>query len=318
MLLSAMDIVLGLEQLRHKYLKPVVGVVMATEEFFVELNRDHPNHMALYIFPESAVNSLVALDRYRLWRDKPVGEVKRFEVRRGAAEELVQEVRKQGREQLTTEESLRLMGFYGIPVVNSISVASHEELERAAKNLSYPVVLKGVAPDLIHKMDAGGVLVDIRGPQELLEAAQIMTESVARYRGKGGGVLNFLIQEYVRGGREVIVGMTHDPKFGPLVMFGLGGIYVETVKDVVFRVPPLTDLEAEEMIRQIRGFSLLRGVRGEAPVDFKALAEILLRFSQLADDLPEIAEIEINPLMVFPQALEFRAVDARVRLGDVR
>jgi acyl-CoA synthetase (NDP forming) len=112
--------------------------------------------------------------------------------------------------------------------------------------------------------------------------------------------------------------MTHDPKFGPLVMFGLGGIYVETVKDVVFRVPPLTDLEAHEMIQQIRGFSLLRGVRGEAPVDLDALAELLQRFSQLAEDMTEIAEIEINPLLVFPQAADFRAVDARVRLAGER
>jgi acyl-CoA synthetase (NDP forming) len=169
-------------------------------------------------------------------------------------------------------------------------------------------------------MDAGGVLVDIRGPEELLTAAQRMTESVARYRGDaaGTGSLGFLVQEYVRGGREVIVGMTHDPKFGPLVMFGLGGIYVETVKDVVFRVPPLTDLEAHEMIQQIRGFSLLRGVRGEAPVDLDALAELLQRFSQLAEDMTEIAEIEINPLLVFPQAADFRAVDARVRLAGER
>jgi acetyltransferase len=320
MLINAMDIVMGLEQLRHKYLKPVVGVIMATDEFFTELNRDHPNHMALYIFPESAVNALAALDRYRQWREKPVGEVKRFEVRKGAAEDLIQEVRQQGRGQLTVEESLRLMGYYGIPVAKSSPAANLEELERVAKEIHYPVVLKADAPDLVHKMDAGGVLVDLRGPEELLAGAQRMTESVARYRGDSAGTrgLGFLIQEYVHGGREVIVGMTHDPKFGPLVMFGLGGIYVETVKDVVFRVPPLTDLEAEEMIRQIRGFSLLRGVRGEAPIDFKALAEILLRFSQLAEDLPEIAEIEINPLMVFPQAVEFSAVDARVRLGDVR
>ena len=151
-----------------------------------------------------------------------------------------------------------------------------------------------------------------------MAAAQRMTESVAKHRGGGAAAISmgFVIQEYVRGGREVIVGMTHDPKFGPLVMFGLGGIYVETVRDVVFRVPPLTDLEAEELIRQIRGISLLRGVRGEAPIDFKALAEILQRFSQLAEDLPEIAEIEINPLMVFPRAAEFRAVDARVRLDE--
>jgi acyl-CoA synthetase (NDP forming) len=273
--------------------------------------------MALYIFPESAVNALVALDRYRVWRDKPVGEVKRFEVRSGAAEELIQEVRQQGREQLTAEESLRLMGYYGIPVARSLPAANREELERVASDLRYPVVLKAVAPDLVHKMDAGGVLVDIRGPEELWAAVDRMTESVARYRGDGAGAegLGFLLQEYVRGGREVIVGMTHDPKFGPVVMFGLGGIYVETMKDVVFRVPPLTDLEAREMIQQIRGYSLLRGVRGEAPVDHDALAEILQRFSQLAEDLPEIAEIEINPLLVFPQGSDFRAVDARVRLG---
>ena len=318
MLINAMDIIRGLEQLRHKYLKPVVGVIMATEEFFVELNRDHPNHMALYIFPESAVNALVALDRYRQWRDKPVGEVKRFDVHKGAAEELLQEARQQGRSQLTAEESLRLMSCYGIPVATSKPAANLDELARVAKEVHYPVVLKGVAPDLIHKMDAGGVLVDIRGPEELLAAAQKMADSVARYRGDAAGErsLGFLVQEFVRGGREVIVGMTHDARFGPLVMFGLGGIYVETVKDVVFRVPPITDLEAREMIQQIRGYSLLRGVRGEAPVDFDALAEILQRFSQLAEELPEIAEIEINPLLVFPQAGEFRAVDARVRLGE--
>ena len=317
MLINAMDIVMGLEQLRHKYLKPVVGVVMATDESFMQLNRDHPNHMALYVFPESAVNALVALDRYRIWRDKPVGEVKHFEVHKGAAQELIQDVRKQGRGDMTTEESLRLMSYYGIPVVKSISAANQQELAQIAAKIHYPVVLKGVAPDLVHKTEAGGVLMDVRGPEELLAGARKMAESVALHRGHDAGAysLGFLIQEYVRGGREVIVGMTHDPKLGPLVMFGLGGIYVETVKDVVFRVPPLTDLEARDMIKQIRGFSLLRGVRGEPPVDFDALVEILQRFSQLAEDLPEIAEIEINPLLVFPKAAEFRAVDARVRLG---
>ena len=318
MLINAMDIIRGLEQLRPKYLKPVVGVIMATDDFFVELNRDYPNHMALYIFPESAVNALVALDRYRVWREKPVGEVKRFDVRNGMAEDLIQECRRQGRGQMTAEESLRLIGCYGIPIAQSTAAANPEEVERVAEGLRYPVVLKAVAPDLVHKMDAGGVLVDIRGPEELRAAVQRMTESVARYRSdKGGtGSLGFLIQEYVRGGREVIVGMIHDPKFGPVVMFGLGGIYVETMKDVVFRVPPLTDLEAREMIQQIRGYSLLRGVRGEQPVDHEALADVLQRFSQLAEDFPDIAEIEVNPLLVFPQGSDFRAVDARVRLGS--
>ena len=320
MMINTMDIILGLEQLRHKYLKPVVGVIMATDEFFVELNRDHPNHMALYIFPESAVSALAALDRYRVWREKPVGELRHFDVRKGAAEELLQEARQQNRLLLAAEESLRLIECYGIPVVKSIPAASREELERLAAGLQYPVVLKAAAPDLVHKLDAGGVLVDLRGPEELLAAAEKMTESVARHRGNNAASrdLGFLVQDYLHGGREVIVGVTHDAKYGPLVMFGLGGMYVEALTDVVFRLPPLTDLEAHEMIQQIRGYNLLRGVRGEAAVDLDALAEILQRFSLLAEDLPEIAEIEINPLLAFAHAADFRAVDARVRLGVKR
>ena len=317
MMISGMDIILGLEELRGKYPKPIVSVMMAPEEFFTELNRDHPNHLALYIFPESAVNALAALDRYRLWRERPVGEVKHFEVQRSAAEELIQEVRDQGRAQLTSEESLRLISCYGIPVPESVTVANLDELTRVARDLRYPAVLKAVLPELVHKMEAGGVAIDLRGPDELLAAAERMTESVGRYQGESAVAavsLGFLIQEYVRGGREVIVGMTLDPKYGPLVMFGLGGIYVETVKDVVFRVPPLTDLEAREMIRQIRGYRLLEGVRGENGVDLEMLAEILQRFSQLVEELPELAEIEINPLLVFPEAGDFRAVDARVRV----
>jgi acetate---CoA ligase (ADP-forming) len=318
MLISAMDIVRGLEPLRKKYPKPVVAVVMATEEFFTELNRDHPDHIALYIFPESAVNALAALDRYRSWREKPLGSSKRFEVGTDRAREIIQKAREKGLPHLATEESLRLISCYGIPVVESVFAANRDELERAAQGIRYPLVLKAVAPDLIHKMDVGGVLVDIRSREELLSGAQKMAESITRHPGEKApaGSPGFLVQDYVRGGREVIVGMTQDPTYGPLVMFGLGGIYVETMKDVVFRVPPLTDIEAHEMIRQIRGISLLRGVRGEAPVDFDALAEILQRFSQLAEDLPEIAEIEINPLLVFPKAADFRAVDARIRLGE--
>ena len=116
----------------------------------------------------------------------------------------------------------------------------------------------------------------------------------------------------------MIVGMIQDPSFGPLIMFGLGGIYVETLKDVTFRVPPLTDGDAQEMVRQIRGYKLLEGVRGEKPVDFDALTQLLQRFSQLVEDLPEVAEVEINPLMVFPDAKNFRAVDARVRFATMR
>jgi acetyltransferase len=321
MMIDAMDIVAGLEELRKKYDKPVFGVFMATDEFFQELNGKHPSHMAIYLFPESAVRALSALDRYRQWREKPIGEVRSFDVEREAAVELLNEVRRQGRSELTALEAQRLLECYGIPVARSAVAQDREELEEAAKGVRYPVVLKAVAPGLVHKTEAGGVRLDIHTPEELIAAAQKMTEEVKRRHTPSAlaeSEMGFLVQEYVRGGREVIVGMTHDPKFGPLVMFGLGGIYVETFSDVVFRVPPITDLEAREMIRQIRGYRLLEGVRGEPAVDLRGLAEILERFSQLVDDLPQLAEMDINPLMVFPQAKDFRAVDIRVRLAEKR
>jgi len=316
MMISAIEIVTGIDELRQKYLKPVLGVMMAPEEFFRELNEKHPGHMAIYLFPESAASALAAMERYRQWRERPVGEVLQFPVRRGAAEDLLSEARRQGRSQLTAAEALRLLECYGIPVASSYVAASLEQLAEGAKAVHYPVVLKALAPELVHKTEVGGVALDLRTPEELLAAAQRITEAVGRTAPSLAGGLGFLVQEYVRGGREVIVGMIQDPKFGPLVMFGLGGIYVETVKDVVFRVPPLTDLDAQEMLRQIRGYRLLEGVRGEPPVDFAGLAEILERFSQMIADLPQIAEIEINPFAVFPQAKDFRAVDARVRLTE--
>jgi acetyltransferase len=320
-MVSAMDIISGIEELRRQFPKPILGVVMAPEDFFQELNEKRPNHMAIYHFPESAVRALAAMERYRQWREQPVGEVKQYEVNRAAAEALLEDIRRQGRRQLTTHEGLRLLEAYGIPAVRSVIAGNLAELEERARGFHFPVALKAIALDVVHKTEAGGVALDLRTAEELTDAARKMIDSVAEYRLAERPLgpttpAAFLLQEYVRGGREVILGMTQDANFGPLVMFGLGGVYVETLKDVSFRVPPLADLDAEEMIRQIQGYPLLEGVRGEAPIDLKALAEILQRFSQLVEDLPQIAEIEVNPFLVFPDAADFRAVDARVRLTD--
>jgi acetyltransferase len=318
MMIDAMDIVEGLGALRKKFDKPVFGVFMAPDEFFQELNQKHPGHMSIYLFPESAAHALAALDRYRQWREKPLGEVRVFDVDRKAAIELLNEVRRQGRSELTPLEAQRLLECYGIAVARAVAAKDGKELGEVARAVRYPVVLKAVAPGLVHKTEAGGVRLDIHTPEELMDAAREMTAEVKRRHPASAitqGSMGFLVQEYVRGGREIIVGMTHDPKFGPLVMFGLGGIYVETFNDVVFRVPPVTDLEAQEMIRQIRGYRLLEGVRGEPAVGLAGLAEILERFSQLVEDLPQLAEMDINPLMVFPEAKDFRAVDIRVRLA---
>ena len=318
MLIDAMDIVEGLEAVRKKFDKPMFGVFMAPDEFFQQLNQKHPGHMAIYLFPESAVHAMAALDRYRQWRERPVGEVRGFDADREAASELLNEARRQGRSELTHPEAQWLLECYGVPVARATVARDTDELREVARGVRYPVVLKAVAPGLVHKTEAGGVRLDIHTPEELIAAAQEMTGVVRRRHAPSAaaeGPMGFLVQEYVRGGREVIIGMTHDPKFGPLVMFGLGGIYAETFNDVVFRVPPVSDLEAREMIRQIRGHRLLEGVRGEPAVDVRGLAEVLERFSQLVGDLPLLAEMDINPLMVFPEAKDFRAVDIRVRLA---
>jgi len=321
LMVSAMDVVVGLEEVRHQFSKPVAAVIMAPEEFFHEVNTKQPGHLAIYHFPEPPVRALAALERYRQWRERPLGQVRPFSPDRAAAESIIATARREGRAQLTAPEALRLLECYSIPTVRSAVAVSIEELTRGIQQFRFPVVLKAIAPDIVHKSDVGGVVTDIRSPEELSAAARRISESIARYRSMHGyptpeAPLIFQLQEYVHGGREVAIGMVQDASFGPLIMFGLGGIYVETLHDVVFRTPPLTDLDAAEMIRQIRGYRLLEGVRGEASVDLEALAEVLQRFSRMTEELPQLAEVDINPFMVFPESSRFCAVDARVRLAD--
>ncbi len=318
LMVNAFDVVAGVDQLRHEFRKPILGVIMATESFYDELNAKQPGHMAIYHFPEPAVQALAALDRYRQWTERPVGKVRTFPADRIGAQQFLDAVRERGEDHLTAAEGLRLLECYGIPIARYCTAPNLGEMEDCAERLTFPVVLKAVVPGLVHKTEAGGVVTDLRSPEELFAAARRMRSAFGQAAASQEPGLRFLVQEHVRGGREVIVGMIQDPNFGPLIMFGLGGIYVETLKDVTFRVPPLTDLDAQEMIRQIRGYKLLEGVRGEPPVDFDGLAQVLERFSQLVEDLPQVAEIEVNPLMTFPEAKDFRAVDARVRIGKTR
>jgi acetyltransferase len=174
------------------------------------------------------------------------------------------------------------------------------------------VVLKVVAPEIVHKTEAGGVQVDLRSPAEVRKAHAAILKG-ARRAAPEAVVEGVLVQQMIRGGREVIVGMTRDPSFGPLVMFGLGGILVEVLRDVVFRIAPFGREDARDMIRGIQGIKLLEGVRGAPPVQFGALEETLLRVSQLVVDFPEITELDVNPLLAFDTGVV--AVDARVLLA---
>jgi 4-hydroxybutyryl-CoA synthetase (ADP-forming) len=222
-------------------------------------------------------------------------------------------VTKQGRKNLLEEEGYEVLRAYGFPTPKSILGATEDECVRAAKEIGYPVVMKIASPDIIHKSDAGGVKVGVKSDDELRSAFRAIMESAKKYKSDAR-IKGVLVQEMVKNAKETILGASQDPTFGPVIMFGLGGIYVEVLKDVVFRVAPIDEREATKMVESIKTIKLLKGVRGEKPSDLKAISDSLQRLSQLVTDFPEIKEFDINPLLVLEEGKGARVVDARIIL----
>ena len=289
--------------------KPVVAVMMATEEFYDEA-RARDDVPPVYRFPEPAARALAQLARYASWPRRPEEvEVAPFEVDDAGVAALLAET---GEGYLPPDSALRVLELYGIPTAAGRQVRTAPEAIAAAAELGYPVVFKALAPSLIHKSDVGAVRVDVRNADELATAVNEIEASV---EAAGHRVEGFLMQPLVRGGHEVIFGVSTDPRFGPLLMFGLGGKYVEVFRDVRFGVPPLTPIEAREMVRGIRGLPLLEGVRGEEAADLGLLEEILLRLSQLVQRHSSIQELDLNPFLAGSDRASAKAVDARIRVG---
>jgi acyl-CoA synthetase (NDP forming) len=222
---------------------------------------------------------------------------------------------------LMLHQALEICQSYGIPVAEGATASSPEEALKAAKRLGYPLALKILSPHISHKSDVGGIVLGIEDEEGLKRACTEMLSllqerapdtSPSNTQHPISSIHGFLLQRMVHGGREVILGGKRDPSFGPVVMFGLGGIYVEVFDDVAFRVAPLTRQDAEEMIAEVKGSRLLQGVRGETPSDVKAVVDCLLRLSQLLQDFPAIAEVDINPLIALEKGA--LAVDARIVL----
>ncbi len=297
---------------RHRD-KPLLAVLMGREGLPEGRAELQDSGVPAYTFPESAARSLGALYRYRRWLERPVEDPAAFEVDLEGAQGIVAQVRAAGRLQLTEPEALDLFSCYGIPTVGHSVVQSAEEAVAAADRIGYPVVLKILSSDVIHKTDVGGVRVDLRSTDEVRAAYEDITASVAAAHGPDS-VDGILVEQFVQGGRETIVGMSMDPSFGPVFMFGLGGVYVEALNDVSFCVSPVSRVDAVEMIESIRGYRLLEGLRGEPPVDLAALVEVIQRLSQLVGEIDELAELDINPLLAFEHGC--LAVDARIRLRE--
>ena len=267
-----------------------------------------------YRVPERAVAALAAMSRYRQWREQPPLQVTRFDVDNGKVREVLDRVRQEGRVTIGDAEAREIMQAYGLPMPPSALASTAEEAVAAAERIGYPVVMKIASPDILHKTDIGGVKLNLNTPGDVRDAFDLLVFRATRYM-PDAEIWGCLVQQQVRGGKEVILGMSRDPQFGPLLLFGLGGIYVEALKDVTFRVAPIDEREAREMMGEIRAHSLLRGVRGEPPSDLEAIVDTLLRMSQLVTDFPEIAEMDINPLIVFEQGKGALGIDMRLVLG---
>ena len=295
--------------------KPVLASFMGLIDVSPGVEILRKNGVPHYPFPEGAARVLKAMDTYRRWLTRPRTNERVFDVDRARVQRVFQRAIEEGRRQLPDLEALEVLHAYGFPVLKSTLARSVEEAEKLGQEIGFPLVMKIASPDILHKTDVDGVAVGVPDAGEARVTFERMVRQ-ARLKHPEANIWGVSLQAMAQPGREVILGMTRDSKFGPLIMFGLGGIYTEVLKDVTFRLAPLRQLSAHNMLEEIRGRKILEGVRGEAPADLETLQECLERLSQLVVEFPIIQELDINPLMAYPKGAV--VVDARIILdgGD--
>ncbi|MBI2266872.1 MAG: acetate--CoA ligase family protein [Armatimonadetes bacterium] len=295
-----------------KYEKTVLGCFMGTKETLGGLQQTgYP--IPLYPFPEASAKALSAMVRYGRWLKRPQGTIPTYSVDREKAQAILMKAVERGGGALEPEEAMEVMAAYGIAVASWKVVFSEKELQDCVGEMGFPVVLKVRSRKILHKSDLGLVIPNIADLDALKEAFASLSQK-GRSAGWNLPEEGLFVQEFVKEGTETIVGMATDPGFGPLLMVGLGGIFVEILKDVSFRVHPVTDLDAREMLEELKAGPILKGARGETPVDLEYLAECILRVSQLVSDFHEIGSLDINPLKCSTKE-KTRAVDVRILVG---
>ena len=297
--------------------KPVYCVLMAEESYYERIPKAVPEAVPIYRFPEDAVTVAEHMNRYRLWRARPAGTERSFKVDRERAAAIVAAKRTAGGGYLDQPDAKAVLECYGFPVSRQVEAPVSGDIVAAAEDLTFPVVLKVSSRTIVHKSEVGGVIVGIEDGASLLDARRAMEASL-REAKVWEDVTGFLVQEMAgrdASSKELILGVAEDPKFGPLLMFGMGGRYVEILRDVAFRVLPVTDIDARDMVRSIRSFPLLEGVRGEARVDIEFVEEMVLRLAQLVDELDGIVELDMNPVIVTRSQAGCRVVDVRIRVS---
>lgn len=295
--------------------KPVITSFMGEAKVKPGIDRLEKFGIPNYPFPERAALAFKAMSDYRGIQSRSAPEYVQFEVDKKRTQLVLDTVRQAGRLSIGDSEARQILTAYGMKIPTSELAATPDEAVETANQIGYPVVLKIASPDILHKTDVGGVKVGLSNAEEVRDAFELMVYRAQRYLPQAH-LWGCLVQQMVpAGGLEVLVGMNRDPQFGPLVTFGLGGIYVEILKDVTFRIAPFAVQSAEKMLSEIRARALLDGVRGKPPVDKAAIVDTLLRIGQLVQDFPEIVELDINPLMVYPQGMGAIAIDMRLVLS---
>ena len=292
--------------------KPVLACFMGETLMAdgIDILRSHgvPN----YPFPEPAASVFQAMADYRRICARPIPEFVEFEVNRPATRAVIDKAWAEGRVTVGDAEARTILESYGLRIPRSELADTPERAIELAGRIGYPVVLKVASPDILHKTDVGGVKLGLSNAEDVRDAFELIVYRAQRYLPEAE-LWGCLVQKMVPpGGLEVLVGMTRDPQFGPLVTFGLGGIYVEVLKDVTSRIAPFSLQEAEAMLGEIRAHPLLEGVRGQPQADKAAIADALLRVGQLVQDFPEIVELDINPLAVYAQGQGAIAIDMRL------
>src|SRR5262249_42064991 len=293
--------------------KPVVACVMAEPGRPVRLTAVE-ERIPAYAFPENAARALAKVTDYACWRAEPPGLFWTFDdIRADEARALCREiVQTRGEDWLTTEEKQRILCSFGLPLAHGVVARTADEAAAIAAVLGCPVVAKLIARGLIHKTEVGAVRLNLATEQAVRKAFNDLIAQ-GRRRLDGDAIEGVLVQPMVEG-VETLIGVTHDTAFGPLVGFGLGGTEVEILGDVHCRMAPLTDRDADQLLHELRGFPVLTGYRGRPPADIEALREILLRVSRLAEEIPEIIELDLNPVIALPPGNGCRIVDARVKV----
>jgi acyl-CoA synthetase (NDP forming) len=296
-----------------KFQKPILSCLLGVYDVSTGIDILEKNGIPAYKFPESAARALSEMTKFTRWLSRPQTTIKKFKVDRTKAKKIIGSVKKEGRHLLMEHESYEVLKAYHFPVIKSILAENENQAAEAGEKIGFPVVLKITSPDIIHKFDFGGVKLNLKNENEVRHAYREILENVLAKK-PGANIRGVLVEEMATNGKEIIIGMNREPQFGPLLMFGMGGIYVEVLEDVTFRLAPIRELTATNMITLTKTHKILEGFRGEPVYDIEAIEDCLKRLSQLVIDFEDIKELDINPLIVYEKGKGCAIVDARIIL----